>query len=333
MVKAYSSIRIYALSLLTIMLSVATLCYAEDKHSESPEHKQKIAIIDAGSSGSRLYVYEITDDQKDIKELFSYPTETKSSESNAEQESPKPKTPIMSEISLTMDGIKNYINEMTQKYEKKDETKSNENIYLYILATAGMRQQTNEKKDGFTKEFNSFIDEKHVINGFELKYADIISGCQEAAYAWINTYEEKDKSTSPTPPGNQEISPIAIIEIGGASIQIAYQVTEEEANVDKNCIKHCKYKHLHCESIPRGLNEEYKKTHDYDTEEIRSYTSPLDDFNEMIHSIKKCNPEAKNFDVSWTAGAAFDILINQKQPKDYKYLEDKKLGNELNKEQ
>ena len=180
---------------------------------------QKIAIIDAGSSGSRLYVYEIANKGKKIDVL--YPTvgqETKS------------KGRALSSVPNHSDSVKVFLTTMTSKYNQGSTT---ENIPLYILATAGMRMESKGKADSIYARIYQ-IANKEILNGFHLEKAMTISGRYEGFYAWIAANYKNGKlevnNSSSEKPMNCINNSYGILEIGGASMQIAFAANKPDAN-------------------------------------------------------------------------------------------------------
>ena len=115
---------------LTMVMNVTmAACSDNDKGNELvPSFPQRIAVIDAGSTGSRLKVYEVNADST-IQILF--PT-------NADEKA-KSKGGAISDVANQTDSVRKYLEQMTSKYTH-DAT--GETIPLYVLATAGMRYET-----------------------------------------------------------------------------------------------------------------------------------------------------------------------------------------------
>ena len=115
--------RIKAFALIALLLVSLSSAFAQTK----------IAIIDAGSSGSRLYVYEISQDGKSVTTLC-----------NKKENLP------LSKVAVHADSVKAYLQKMTQLYDNQGQTP----IDLYVLATAGMRYEPKgnaEKIYGYIK--------------------------------------------------------------------------------------------------------------------------------------------------------------------------------------
>lgn len=180
---------------------------------------QKIAIIDAGSSGSRLYVYEIIDNGKKIDVL--YPTVGQEANSKGR---------ALSSVPNHNDSVKVFLTTMTSKYNQSSTTGK---IPLYILATAGMRMVSKGKADSIYARIYQ-IANKEKLNGFHLVKAMTISGRYEGFYAWIAANYKNGKlgfnNSSTEKPLTYAGTPYGILEIGGASMQIAFAMNSTDAN-------------------------------------------------------------------------------------------------------
>lgn len=180
---------------------------------------QKIAIIDAGSSGSRLYVYEIIDNGKKIDVL--YPTVGQEANSKGR---------ALSSVPNHNDSVKVFLTTMTSKYNQSSTTGK---IPLYILATAGMRMVSKGKADSIYSRIYQ-IANKEKLNGFHLVKAMTISGRYEGFYAWIAANYKNGKlgfnNSSTEKPLTYAGTPYGILEIGGASMQIAFAMNSTDAN-------------------------------------------------------------------------------------------------------
>lgn len=180
---------------------------------------QKIAIIDAGSSGSRLYVYEIIDNGKKIDVL--YPTVGQEANSKGR---------ALSSVPNHNDSVKIFLTTMTSKYNQSSTTGK---IPLYILATAGMRMVSKGKADSIYARIYQ-IANKEKLNGFHLEKAMTISGRYEGLYAWIAANYKNGKlgfnTSSTEKPLTYASTPYGILEIGGASMQIAFAMNRTDAN-------------------------------------------------------------------------------------------------------
>ena len=313
--------------------------------------QEKIAIIDAGSSGSRLYVYSVTKDS--VYLLFPQTTE----------EITASKGRALSTVPAIKDSVEQYIKTMTGKYHEHSK-----NIPLYVLATAGMRLEDKNKANNIYE----FIKELKVCNKYDIKNAMTISGRYEALYAWIGLNYKTGKLGLTSPKTLTCNNPTCgIIEIGGASIQFAYMTESKDDRDSIFYVKRFNDKYLYCRSYLNGgvdrIFDNFKENDkpDYSSivpghpdiktmknKKFYALGKPLNialenvgsnkkykDFTDYINNIKgtdtkeNYHPKSNaryiqyligntvpdnlmkyNEDISWTLGAAIDIIINGIQP-------------------
>lgn len=309
---------------------------------------KKIAIIDAGSSGSRLYVYEIKDDTREFKVL--YPAYFKGD--------------ALSKIDNSQTAVASFLTTMTSKYQDPED----EAIDLYVLATAGMRLV-----NGVTANEIYNMMRRTFLDGYELKGAMTISGQYEGLYAWIAANYKNGKLRW-TGSGWSLDGTYGILEIGGASMQIAYTHSVYGASLD-NCINHTKFGTIYSKSylgggvdqvfskydsnkaVDFGVNieklnlpmqssiifglgrpiksaiegwrrtaysffEDYAKSLDISKDTDKNY-HPATNARYIAHVIGKLELNINNIDIStesdWTEGAAIDIVINEMDPEPFNY--------------
>lgn len=233
---------------------------------------QKIAIIDAGSSGSRLYVYEINKD-KNINVLYPSPTDP-TEEANS-------KGRALSSVANHADSVKAYLITMTSKYKKVN---MKETIPLYVLATAGMRLVPEDRANSMYYMMKS---QANKLNGYTLEKAMTISGRYEGFYAWIAANYKNGKlgfSTSTTEkPLTYTGTPFGILEIGGASMQIAFAVNQPcEGSISRKGFDNIYSKSY----LGAGVDQVYKTNKDRDI--IKSnFNVVLDDVSHLYGSDLK----------------------------------------------
>lgn len=322
--------------------------------------QEKIAIIDAGSSGSRLYVYSVTKDS--VYLLFP----------KNQKEITASKGRALSTVPAIKDSVEQYIKTMTGKYHEHSK-----NIPLYVLATAGMRLEDENKANNIYE----FIKELKVCNKYDIKNAMTISGRYEALYAWISLNYKKGNlgfsiSTSQKPLTFTSSNAVGIIEIGGASIQFAYLAERPNTISQDHIINRKGFSNLYCRSYLNGgvdrIFDNFKENDkpDYSSivpghpdiktmknKKFYALGKPLNialenvgsnkkykDFTDYINNIKgtdtkenyhpKSNARYIQYligntvpsnlmqyteDISWTLGAAIDIIINGIQPEVFDY--------------
>lgn len=188
---------------LLFLSSLSTLLYAE-----------KIAVIDAGSSGSRFFVYEIKPDSSAPVQAL-YPL-------NAQQKM-NSKGRALSSLAAHTDSLSLFLQQITKEYP-------GDSTALYIIATAGMRLKPQTEADSVY----NLLKQLPLINGYYVKEAMTLSGSYEGLYAWIaaNYTHGILGHKSGTPYLFLSGKPCGILEIGGASMQLAFHTTQKH----KDCL-------------------------------------------------------------------------------------------------
>ena len=223
--------KVKGLTLMTVLL----FCFAGFLHA------QKIAIIDAGSSGSRLFVYEVntSGDQK-INLVFPItPAQKKSAKGRA-----------LSSIANHPDSVRVFLENMTSKFQS-------DNTGLYILATAGMRLKPEAQAEAIYEKMRN----QGTVNGYEVKGAMTISGQYEGLYGWLAAnYDHGNIKVKETDSGHQltcQDYPYGILEIGGASMQLAF-ITDTKG---KDCIYRPGLNYIYSKSyLGGGVDQIFKNT-------------------------------------------------------------------------
>ena len=188
------STKVWTLTALLFM-GLSTLAWAE-----------KVAIIDAGSSGSRLFVYEVTTTGEQDLRLV-YPL--------TKEQQKLSKGRALSTLANHPDSVRIFVENMTANY-------CSDSTRLYILATAGMRLKPKAHADAIYQKLEALP----LINGYYVKGAMTITGQYEGLYGWLAAnYQNGRIGFTTTTTGTQFTltgTPCGILEIGGASMQIAF---------------------------------------------------------------------------------------------------------------
>lgn len=297
--------------------------------------KDTIAIIDAGSSGTRLFIYKFDYQSKEVDCI------------EAKGTGPS----LSTIIGADQDSVNNFLEAIISQSNINPAKKKK----LYILATAGMRKGT--QSPSVYGLMNNFTNDKYEVNT-----AMTISGRYEGLYAWIAANYEKLKGT-----GLQQENTKGILEIGGASMQITFadksiDNTDYHVNMDglniytrsylgggadsifKYNTPNPNYSHT-ISDLPKssnfgntiyGLGKPIQGVvSGTNGKEFDEYVSGLgEDSFENYHPKSNANyvqwltqqldikidsiiPKS---DVSWTKGAAYDIVINNRNPEEFDYL-------------
>ncbi|CAG5116087.1 unnamed protein product [Candidula unifasciata] len=251
--------------LLAVIIIVALSIFLPLPHifsfhkSHAAEHLQELhygIVIDCGSSGSRVFVYFWPThsgnprDLLDIQQLLD----------DSGKAVVKKVSPGLSSFEDNPGAASDHIKELLLYAQKYIPANKYPETVLYVLATAGMRMLPEsaqraillDLRNDIKKDFSFIAPENHF---------EVISGKQEGVYAWIainyvlgrfsHSSAGSDSSAAPvelvhsvegeTAVTHTRKRTVGIIDMGGGSVQIAFEVTD---------LRHSK-------DIPRSLLSEF----------------------------------------------------------------------------
>ncbi|CAL8331802.1 unnamed protein product [Lota lota] len=190
-------------------------------------------VVDCGSSGSRVFVYYWPPHNGNPHTLL----DIRQMKDRERKPVVKKIKPGISTLAQTPEKANIYLQPLLNFAAAHVPRAKHKETPLYILCTAGMRllpdsQQTAILDDLVTDvpmEFDFLFSHSH---------AEVISGKQEGVYAWIGInfvlgrfdHAEEEDATVEVTTGSQHQQPISrrrtvgIMDMGGASLQIAYEV-------------------------------------------------------------------------------------------------------------
>ena len=168
------------------------------------------AIFDAGSSGTRLFIYEQTNNGL-VEHIGAKVSAIADPIREIRGKTWNDANSTIDDLILALDKIKNNSKESFD-WEKECDLKS-----ISVYATAGMRiaELENSAK---SNEFYSMLHEKlqKRVKNSTIVNTRTISGYEEGLYKWISVYKQKGYDD------------FGLVEVGGASAQIAYSCEECE---------------------------------------------------------------------------------------------------------
>ncbi|XP_039624464.1 ectonucleoside triphosphate diphosphohydrolase 4 isoform X2 [Polypterus senegalus] len=203
-------------------------------------------VVDCGSSGSRIFVYcwprhnGNPHDLLDIKQMR---------DKNRKPVVMKIK-PGISDLATTPEKASDYIYPLLSFAEKHIPKGKHKETPLYILCTAGMRILPESQQEALLEDLRTDIP-VHFDFLFSDSHVEVISGKQEGVYAWIginfvlgrfdHIEEDDDAVVEVHIPGSENQEALirkrtaGILDMGGVSTQIAYEVPKTE-EVAKNLL-------------------------------------------------------------------------------------------------
>ncbi|XP_010871012.1 LOW QUALITY PROTEIN: ectonucleoside triphosphate diphosphohydrolase 7 [Esox lucius] len=191
-------------------------------------------VVDCGSSGSRVFVYywpphngnpHTLLDIRQMRDLNRKPVVKKIK-------------PGISNLALTPSKASDYLHPLLSFAAAHVPQKKHKETPLYILCTAGMRLLPESQQTAILEDLVTDVRADFDFL-FSSSHAEVISGKQEGVYAWIGINfvlgrfdhaEDEDDAMVEVTTGSQNNHPISrrrtvgIMDMGGASLQIAYEV-------------------------------------------------------------------------------------------------------------
>jgi len=216
-------------SVLIILCSLCPLAASfssswSKNQEKTPENLHYAIVIDAGSSGSRAYLYKWPDISYNFNELLKI---SPLIDSNNEP-MVKSVSPGLSSFGENPQNAFDYIKPLIKFASDRIPKENHKETPLFILATAGMRLIDHEKSEEIMKNVRIGISENFDFH-FPDSHMEIISGKQEGIYQWlaINYVLDKFDQESDYDEKYERPKTVGALDMGGASMQIAMEVTSD----------------------------------------------------------------------------------------------------------
>ncbi|XP_060581905.1 ectonucleoside triphosphate diphosphohydrolase 7-like isoform X2 [Ruditapes philippinarum] len=204
-------------------------------------------VLDCGSSGTRVYVYVWPPHSGNPKDLL-----------NIQQLKDSHNQPVVKKISPGLDTFENhpedaseYLQPLLEFASSHIPKKQHKETLLYILATAGMRLLPEDSQKAILQDLQKDIPKQFDFIVAENNF-EVITGKQEGVYAWIAANYVLQKFSHgdddhplvavDIPGENGQVRQhvrrrtVGMIDMGGGSMQIAYELTANIDSVPKHLI-------------------------------------------------------------------------------------------------
>lgn len=217
MIKFFYKYKIFKIHVVFLILIFILLllnsCSKSSSTSKSLTSRYSI-FFDSGSSGTRVYIYEITPstNSQSLPILDQAPAST----SLIQEKWSLKVTPGISTFASNLDGISGYLKPLIDFVKLKITNTSELAVTpTFLKATAGMRLLPNsDQQNIIAKAKDVLLQSSFYLNSNSS--VELISGADEGLYSWI-AVNYLSKSFDP---GIN--STYGIIELGGASLQITF---------------------------------------------------------------------------------------------------------------
>jgi len=193
-------------------------------------------IIDAGSSGSRVYVYSwphrknkttvphvhpVTPDDKDKAYRPVQITQLRVSDSRLSNVV----NPGIAHIKPSQ--IKGYLQPLLDYANAVVPWRARKRTPIFLFATAGMRVISKADQEAILKEVRSTFSGSDFNFTYQTEWARVISGSEEGVYGWVTTNYLKNILFD----DDAEYHVVGALDLGGVSVQITfYPSSPPEAN-------------------------------------------------------------------------------------------------------
>ncbi|MGH0140350.1 UNVERIFIED_CONTAM: hypothetical protein FKN15_048100 [Acipenser sinensis] len=191
-------------------------------------------VVDCGSSGSRVFVYYWPPHNGNPHSLL----DIRQMKDQNRIPVVKKIKPGISTLASTPDKASDYLQPLLSFAADHIPKKKHKETLLYILCTAGMRLLPESQQVAILEDLNTDIPLQFDFL-FSSSHAEVISGKQEGVYAWIGINfvlgrfdhaEEGEDTVVTVTTDSQTQHPVSrkrtvgVLDMGGASLQIAYEV-------------------------------------------------------------------------------------------------------------
>lgn len=184
------------------LTNIILLCLASTLYADMSKFYE--IIIDVGSTGSRIHIYSVEPDDQlpKIEQIFYHSVE-----------------PGFSTFANEPNQIPFYLSRLFNPAQKFCYTEKLpcQDIPIYFLSTAGMRLLPQGVQKNMYNSVETWLQDNTLFG--EIKEIRTISGKNEAAYGWLESYEDRIRNKEPLG---------AFFELGGASMQYAFVVDKPE---------------------------------------------------------------------------------------------------------
>lgn len=185
--------------LLLVFFSVTTACFSEQISCEDHEC---LAIVDAGSTGSRLHIYsydlDLSHTPKNIIEIYKSTI-----------------TPGIASIGTSQDEVYSYLKRLFSNVNVT-------NMPVIVFATGGMRLISKAKQQIY---FNRIQNWFALQTGWRLEALKTLTGKEEGVFGWLSVNYDLGTLSSTDKPY------VGVLDTGGASVQISFPI-KDTTNVD-----------------------------------------------------------------------------------------------------
>ena len=177
-------------------LLIGLPCFPSYAFNKTCEQKYCVAVIDAGSTGTRLHI-------------FSYDLDENNTPIAITERWAKKIRPGLTSIEPNQNEINRYLGNLFSGTAAR-------RLPVYFFSTAGMRLMAKSRQDRIYLYVQEWF-KRH--SNWQLDSARTISGSEEGLFAWLAINYQLGTLTNPK-------ESVGVLDMGGASVQVAFPVKE-----------------------------------------------------------------------------------------------------------
>ncbi|KAJ3692460.1 hypothetical protein LUZ60_012810 [Juncus effusus] len=191
----------------------------------SKNNSQYYVILDCGSTGTRVYVYEwsvVNSNKKglpiSIKSLPNTPLKNSNSRKSGRAYQRMETEPGFDKLVRNETGLRSAINPLLSWAEKQIPQHAHQSTLLFLYATGGVRKLPGEDSDWILNKAWAILQNSSFSSSRDR--VKIINGIEEAYYGWIALNHQKGTLGNPNP---KKISSFGSLDLGGSSLQVTFE--------------------------------------------------------------------------------------------------------------
>ncbi|KAH9309143.1 hypothetical protein KI387_037054, partial [Taxus chinensis] len=249
-------------SLLLMLFTLIFVGFGQLRSYWSTEASHFSIVLDCGSTGTRIHVYEwVQNDGKGHEKLpmvlhpFPQLDDSKTGQQNGRAYHRMETEPGFDKLLHNESGLRAAIKPLLQWAEKQIPAHAHRNTPLFLLATAGLRRLPMSDSEWILDKAWSILEESSFM--CRRSWVKIISGVEEAYYGWVAlNYKLNRLGNFPM----QET--FGALDLGGSSLQVTFESKESTQgeyglNLSIGAMDH----HLNAYSLSGyGLNDAFEKS-------------------------------------------------------------------------
>lgn len=244
----------FLLLLLLLILIIAGFGWLKSYRSTEASHFS--IVLDCGSTGTRVYVYEwVRNDGKHQGSLpmvlrpFPEGTDGKSRQQNGRAYHRMETEPGFDKLLHNESGLRSAMEPLLQWAEKQIPAHAHKNSPLFLLATAGLRRMPSSDSEWILDKAWSILEESPFM--CRRNWVRIITGVEEAYYGWVAlNYMMGRLQNMPI------LETFGALDLGGSSLQVTF-----ESKYGLNLTIGTMERHLNAYSLTGyGLNDAFEKS-------------------------------------------------------------------------